>query len=255
MNREELRKNIGQVFRFFPIPKRDSAIGLYESENNQWLLRRETPDKKSFEFINQIGDYTPLVLDPLKIKNFDAPDILILRGQVILQGSTVRYEPSHSKSASASMPTANLCMSLEGSDQNGLLEIPGSFESFRFCVTNIGETTVRDYRAMILIPTAFTPPSHGISFGQIPKQSEIMLGEHQYAAYEKFMSEPIYKNDTIKIGQLFFSILPGHYIFLWKIRCDDGSFPTETTYGEMKVEVTPLSGLVMRAEKHLGDKR
>lgn len=253
MNRGELRKNIGQVFKFSPVPRRDSTIGSYESENNQWFLRRETPDRKSFELLNMSGDYHPLVLDPLKIKNFDAPDILILRGQVILEGSTVRYEPSHPKPASASMPTVSLCMSLEGSDQNGLLEIPGGLvESFRFCVTNMGEQTVRDYRTMILIPPAFTRPIHGITLGQIPKQSDIMVGEQQYAVYEKFMSEPIYKKDTIKIGQLFFSTVPGHYVLLWQIRCEDGSFPTETAYGELKISVTPIGDLVKRAEEHLG---
>jgi len=253
MKRDELRKNIGQVFKFFPIPKRISAIGSYESENNQWLLRRETPDKKSFEFLNMIGDYNPLVLDPLKIKNFDAPDILILRGQVILEGSTVRYEPSHPKLASASMPTVSLCMSLEGADQNGLLEIPGNaVESFRFCVTNMGEQTVRDYRTMILVPPAFTRPIHGITMGQIPKQSDIMVAEQQYAVYEKFMSEPIYKKDTIKIGQLFFSTVPGHYTILRQIRCDEGSFPTESPYGELEISVTPIGDLVKRAEEHLG---
>jgi hypothetical protein len=144
MNRDELKKNIGRTFQFFPIPRRDSASGSYESDKNQWLLRRSTPDKKGFEFLNIIGDYNPLVLDPLKIKNFDAPDILILRGQVILEGSTVRYEPFHPRPASAL--NTRLCLYVNGPDEEGLIVLPTPmFESMEFCVVNQGEQTIRKY--------------------------------------------------------------------------------------------------------------
>jgi hypothetical protein len=149
-------KNIGQTFLFFPIPRRNSASGSYESDKKQWLLRRSTPDKNGFEFLNIIGDYDPLVLEPLKIKNFDAPDILILRGQVILDGSTMRYEPFHPKPASPSTPNTSLRLFLENTPDSGLIELPGpTIDSFRFWVTNSGKQTVRDYRVIILVPPAF----------------------------------------------------------------------------------------------------
>jgi hypothetical protein len=252
MNRDELRKNIGQVFKFFPIPRRDSPIGSYESENNQWLLRRESPDKKSFEFLNMIGDYNPLVLDPLKIKNYDAPDILILRGQVILEGSTVRYEPSHPKPASLSLPITSLHLSLEGADENGVCGFVGpTVECLRFHVANMGEQTVRDYRAIILVPQAFKQPSYGLYDGDLKKekQSDTTIGERRYAVYDKFMSQPIYKNDSTKIGDLFLSTVVGQHILLWQIRCDDGTFPSENTYGEIKIRISPRGDLIEHVER------
>ena len=240
MNRDELRKNIGQVLKFFPIPRRDSTIGSYESENNQWLLRRESSDKKSFEFLNMIGDYNPLVLDPLKIKNFDAPDILILRGQVILEGSTVRYEPSHPKPASPSLPTTRLHLLLEGVDENGMRELPGpTTHAFHFSISNSGQQTVRDYRALILVPLSFTRPSHGSYLDDLPQPHAASIGERKYAMYEKPMLQPIYKDDSIKIGRVLLDCPVGDHIILWQIRCDDGVFPTEATYGEIKVRIIP----------------
>jgi hypothetical protein len=253
MNRDELRKNIGQLFKFFPIPRRDSTSGSYESDKNQWLLRRETPDKKAFEFLNSIGDYTPLVLDPLKIKNFDAPDILILRGQVILEGSTVRYEPFHAKPSSPSAPNTSLRLYLEDADHNGVCERGGStVQGFRFWVGNTGEQTVRDYRVTLLVPSVFTRPPYGMFEGHITKQYDTTIGEQDYGAYEMFASQPIYKNDSIKIGEVLLSPALGDHILLWQIRCDDGVFPSETTYGEIKIRIGPLSDLIKRAEEHLG---
>jgi hypothetical protein len=46
----------------------------------------------------------------------------------------------------------------------------------------------------------------------------------------------------------------GDHIVLWQIRCDDGVFSSETTYGEIKIKIIPLSGLVKRAEERLGIK-
>jgi hypothetical protein len=134
-------KNIGKTFQFFPIPRHDSASGSYESDKNQWLLRRETPDKKGLEFLNILGDYNPLVLDSPKINKFDEPDVLILRGQVIFDGSTVRYEPFTPKPASLSGPSTSLRLYLEGVDENGVRELPGpTVDVFRFSVANRGAT-------------------------------------------------------------------------------------------------------------------
>lgn len=192
MDRDKFRKNIGRTLQFIPHPRRDSANGTWESDMNTWILQGETADKKGFQFLNAIRDHDPLVLDLDQMRHFDAPDKLILRGQVIFKESAVLFEPFHPKPASASMPTVSLCMSLEGADENGLLEIPSRMvESFRFCVTNMGEQTVRDYRTTILIPQAFKRPNHGIQLGQLPQQGDIIIGEQQYAVYEKFMPEPI----------------------------------------------------------------
>lgn len=100
MKRDELRKNIDKTFRFVPPPRQDSENGSWESDMNLWILRGETADKKGFEFLNTIRDHDPLVLEAVQIRNFDFPDKLILRGQVILKGSSVLFEPFHPKPVS-----------------------------------------------------------------------------------------------------------------------------------------------------------
>jgi hypothetical protein len=187
-----------------------------------------------------IGDYNPLVLDPLKIKNFDAPDILILRGQVILEGSTVRYEPFHPKPASPSTPNASLCLSLENTPDSGLIELLGpTIDNFRFWVTNSGKQTVRDYRVMVLVPPAFQAPNYASYLGTFTKQHDIMIGGQRHTAFEQSMMKPVYQNDSIKIGEILFTTTLGDHSILWQIRCDDGVFPIEAQYGEIKVRIVP----------------
>jgi hypothetical protein len=256
MNQSYFRKNIGKKFKFFPIPTRNSANGPHESDKNQWLLRCEAPDQKGFEFLNLFGDYNPLVLDPVKIKNFDEPDVLILRGQVILDGSTARYEPFTPQPASRSTPITNLSLSLEGADENGSIEIAAmKVENFQFCVTNTGEQTVRDYRVTILAPQAFAQPHYGGYHGHLVQEDCTTIGGRQYAVYRKLMLEPIYQNDTIRVRSILFSIDPGDYTIFWRIRCDDGVFPSKAPYGEIKITATPPGVLIKRADKHLFDNK
>lgn len=252
MNRNELRKLIGKTVKFYPIPRQDSESGSYQSDKNLWLVRCETPDRKGFEFFNMHGNYNSLVLDSPKINKFDEPDVLIIRGKVVFDGSTVRYEPFTPQPDSVSAANTNLSMFLEGADETGLLEITSpTFEALRFSVKNTGEQTARDYRNTILIPQAFRHPSSQSYLGDLSKQGETTSGEKQYIVYEKFVNNPIYKNESVKIGQLILQADPGEYTLLWQIRCDDGSFPTETTYGEMKIRVAPLSSLVKHAVENL----
>jgi hypothetical protein len=95
MNRDELRKNIGRTFQFIPHPRRDTANGSWESDMNLWILRSEAADRKGFEFLNAIRDHDLLFLETVQIRNFDAPDKLVLRGQVVLKGASVLFEPFH----------------------------------------------------------------------------------------------------------------------------------------------------------------
>jgi len=66
-----------------------------------------------------------------------------------------------------------------------------------------------------------------------------MIGGQRHTAYEKPMSKPIYQNDSIKIGEKLFATTLGDHIILWEIRCDDGVFPVEAPYGEIKVRILP----------------
>jgi len=95
MNRKELRKNIDKTFRFVPPPRQDSATGSWEPDMNLWILRGETSDEKGFEFLNAIRDHDPLILDQNQIRKVDAPDKLVLRGQVIFKDKSVLFEPFH----------------------------------------------------------------------------------------------------------------------------------------------------------------
>lgn len=127
MNLSELRKNIGHTFRFIPHPRRDSSSGPWVDDKNLWILRRESDDKKGFEFVNVIRDHDPLILHHDQIRNFDAPDQLLLRGQVILKGTAVVYEAFSPQPASLALPNTSLRLSLAGSDAEdefGMLSPP-----------------------------------------------------------------------------------------------------------------------------------
>jgi hypothetical protein len=144
---------------------------------------------------------------------------------------------------------------LEGADENGVRELPGpTVDSFRFYVANRSQQTVRDCRAAILVPLAFTRPPYGSYKEDLSIPHATLIGERKYAVYEKSISQPIYKNDSIKIGKVLLSTALGEHILLWQIRCDDGVSPSETTYGGIKIKIKPLSDLVKLAEERLGVK-
>jgi hypothetical protein len=253
MDRDKFKTNIGRTIQFIPHPRRDSTNGLWESDMNTWIVQGETSDKKGFVFLNAIRDHDPFILVLDQMRNFDAPDKLVLRGQIILKGNSVLFEPFHPKPASLSIPNANLNLSLDGANENGIVEISASmFDSLIFRITNEGEQSVRDYRTTILVPQAFTRPTSPSYIKDLEAQGEIIQGELCFNAYGSSITRPIYKKQSEKIGELLLKADPGDYIIRWQIHCDDGVFPTETTFGEIKVRVSPFSDLVKRAEEHLG---
>lgn len=252
MNREEFKKNIGRTIQFIPPPRRDSSSGSWESDMNLWILRGETPDKKGFEFLNAIRDHDPFILDQFQIRNFDAPDKLVLRGQVVLKDSSVIFEPFHPKPASTVTTHSDLRLFIEGADETGscVITFP-ALDPFRFCVINAGEQTVRDYRNTVLIPQAFKRPSTQSYLGNLSKQDETVIGDKEYVVYGNFVNNPIYKKESIRIGEIMFQVDPGEYVVLWQIRCDDGIFPGEAKFGEIKVKSVPLTDLVVDAAENL----
>ncbi len=146
-------------------------------------------------------------------------------------------------------------MSLEGVDENGLLVVHTPLiepaESFRFIVTNVGEQTVRGYRNTVLIPSSFHRTTSASYLGNLSQSGTTEIAGQQYLVYGNFIQEPIYKNERIRIGSIPLKADIGEYIFLWKVRCDDGVFPTDSTYGEIKVRVIPSGDLIARAVKNL----
>ena len=252
MNRRELRKMVDKTFRFVPPPIQVSATGSVESDMNLWIHRGETPDKKGFEFLNAMREHDPFILDHSQIRKCDAPNKLLLFGQVILDGSTVRYEPFNPRPASLSLSNASLSLILDGADENGIVEIsPPMFNTLLFRVTNEGEQSVPDYKTTILVPQAFTRPTSPSYIKGLEEQGEIMQGELCFNVYGSSITRPIYKKQTEKIGELILKADPGDYIIRWQIHCDDGVFPSETTYGEIKIRVVPFGSLVERAVENL----
>jgi hypothetical protein len=239
MNRKELRKMVNKTFRFVPLPIQVSETGSSESDMNLWIHRGETPDKKGFEFLNAMREHDPFILDHSQIRKYDAPNNLILFGQVIIEGSTVRYEPFHPKPASASTIPVSLRMSMEGADENNSLLITSPpLEPLRFVIENMGEQTVRDYRTKVLIPTAFVRSSSDSYLGNLSQSGKVVkIAKHPYSVYGNFMSQPIYKKERVRIGSLPLKANYGKYNFFWQIRCDDGAFPTERTYGRIERRV------------------
>jgi len=217
---------------------------------NLWIFRGETPDKKGFVFLNAVGDYDPLILGPCQIKNYDAPDIVVLRGQVILKDRSVLYEPFIPQPAALSIPNTSLSMFLEGVGEDGIAVFTSqSFDSFRFCVKNTGEQTVRDYRNTILIPQAFKWPSSPYALQNLSKQDDIAIGDQQYVICGNLLQTPIYKNEQIRIGSLILQADPGDYTILWKIRCDDGVFPSEDTYGQIQIRLVSFVSVLENIHK------
>ena len=252
MNREQLKKCIDQTFRFVPPPRRDTVTGSWESDLNLWILRGETADKKAFEFQNAIRDHQPFSLDLHQIRHFDAPDKLVLRGQIILKGDYVAYEPFHPKPSSAPVPTI-LAMFLEGFEGELLPTFTSpSFESFRFCVKNTGQQTVRDFHSTLCIPQAFKPPSLPLYLGNLSLKGETMINDTQYVIYENLTQSPIYGNEQVRIGELVLQGDPGNHTILWKIRCEDGTFPKDEEYGEIKVCLVPFGDLLGEAVRNAG---
>jgi len=166
----------------------------------------------------------------------------------------VRYGPSHPKPAAKI--TVNLRMSMEGAGKNNVHFMTSPpLEPLRFVVENLGEQTVRDYRTIVLIPTAFTRSSSDSYLGNLSHTGNIVkIEKHDYAVYGNFMSEAIYKKERVRIGSLPLKANYGVYNFLWQIRCDDGAFPSEKNYGRIKINVVPLGDLVKHADERLFDK-
>lgn len=241
MDRDKFKTNIGRTVQFLPHPRRDSASGSWESDMNTWLFRGEIANGK-FEFLNAICDHDPLILDLSQMRNCDAPDKLLLRGQIIVKGKSVLFEPFHPKPASPSIPNTSLHLSLEGADENGTRVFFGpTVYQFIFFVANRSQQTVRDYRVSILVPSSFIQPSFGSFKQDLPKTyatsvREGKYGEGVYSVYEMAISQPIYGNGRIRIGEVHFGTALGNHIILWKIQCDDGVFPSETTYGEIVIK-------------------
>jgi hypothetical protein len=151
------------------------------------------------------------------------------------------------------VPSTSLHLLLEGADENGTRELLGpTVDAFIFYVANTGQQTVRDYRVSILVPLTFTRPHSGSYQGDLPQPDATVIGERKYALYEIPILQPIYKeSDSIKIGKLLLTTALGDHIILWRIRCEDGVFPSETTYGEIKIRITSPSDLLKRAEEGL----
>lgn len=243
MKLEVFRQNIGRTFKFRPIPRRDTQEGSWESELNLWILLGETPDKKGFTFLNAIGNHHPFVLEHIYIRNFDAPDILLLRGQVVLKDETVFFEPFLPRPASA--PITRLSLFLNNEEETATVEIcPPITGPMEFSVVNRGEQTVRDFRNTIFVPKAFhESPSQPIQ-GKLIRDNEVTVNGHEYTTYTNLISEPIFKDDRVRIGTLSLQADRGEYIFLWQVRCDNGVFPTEKDLGRISVKVVTLGDLV-----------
>ncbi|HSE60144.1 MAG TPA: hypothetical protein VLA99_15700 [Nitrospiraceae bacterium] len=244
MNRSEFRKNIGRTLQFVPLPRRDDPdTGSWESDMNLWILTGETADKKGFIFLNALHDHDPLILETAQIRHFDAPDKLVLRGH-------------HPRPASGTLPKTTLQLYISGADEDGLAVFTNPpLDQIQFIVVNEGEQTVRDYRNIVLVPEAFTRTTSASYLGNLSKTDEITIGEQNYTVYGTLISQPIFKKERVRIGALALKADPGDYTFLWRVRCDDGTFPAENEYGQLRVRIIPFGSLVDEAHKTLFKKQ
>jgi len=92
MNKKRLAKQEGRAIRLYPIPQKRIDGKLVGSLNNEWILLPFPSDGKGPEVLNAVTRHRfRLFYD--RVKEFQEPDVLILRGQVLLDGSNVEYEP------------------------------------------------------------------------------------------------------------------------------------------------------------------
>lgn len=244
MNREELKKCIDQTFKFVPTPRRATPMGSWESDMNLWILLRETPDKKAFEFRNTIRDHQPFFLDLHQIRNFDSPNKLVLRGQVILKDDSIDYEPFYPTPSSETRPTT-LTMFLEELEDEEVPILLGIVpQSLKISIRNTGDQTVRDFRTTLALPSAFNVRGLSIPADKLRIKDDRTINGIHYIIYEHFSESPIYKNEPMRIVEVSLSADPNDYILLWKIRCNDGTFPGEDEYGQIKVRFQSIRKLL-----------
>jgi hypothetical protein len=93
---------------------------------NLWILIVESLEKTGCQFLNIIREHDPLILEPAHIRQFDAPNKLILRGQIVPKGRLVGFEPFHPKPAPSSVPKMNLRLLVEGADESGWVVSPST---------------------------------------------------------------------------------------------------------------------------------
>ena len=238
MNLSELRSNIGRTFKFVPLPRRDSATGSWVDDMNLWILQSEGQDRKGFLFLNAVRDHEPFVLDHSQIRKFDAPDKLILRGQVVLKDSAVLYEPFYQQPASSAPSRVSLWLSIVGADDNNILNVPHvDALPFEFILRNLSDHTVRDCKIVIYIPTHFKRQDTATRHGNLKQQLVTEIEGQSYTKYGDHITTPIYGNDSIPISELSLATVPGEHTIYWQIHCEDGVFPQKNKYGQIRIIV------------------
>ena len=78
-------------------------------------------------------------------------------------------------------------------------------------------------------------------------KNELTIKNTEYMIYEIFTQSPVYKKEQVYLGELILEGELGNHTLLWKIRCDEGTFPNEEEYGEINVCVVRLGDLVDEA--------
>jgi hypothetical protein len=206
---------------------------------NLWILQSESQDRKGFLFLNAVRDHEPFVLDHSQIRKFDAPDKLILRGQVVLKDSAVLYEPFYQQPASSASSRVSLGLSIVGADNN-ILTVPHvDALPFEFILRNLSHHTVRDCKIIIYIPTHFRRQAPTATrHGNLTQQLVTEIEGQSYTKYGDHITTPIYGNDLISISELSLATVPGEHTIYWQIHCEDGVFPQTNKYGQIRVIVT-----------------
>lgn len=250
MNLQIFRKNIGRTFQFHPIPRRDTAQGSYDSEFNLWIFKGETADKKGFTFQNAISDHPPLIIEAIYVRNYDAPETLTLRGQVVMKKDSVSFEPF--RPILSSTPLTKLSLFIKHNPEDSATICPPLTGPIELMVVNQGEQTVRDFRSIIYVPASFQEEHNPLDPRRLERDGEMTLNGEDYAFYKILTAEPLYKSDPVTIGILHLRAEPGDYVFRWQIRCDGGVFPTEDDLGSIKVKVISGSELMGEAWDHFG---
>jgi hypothetical protein len=144
-------------------------------------------------------------------------------------------------------------VTLENEEDGGHFILNEFLGTTIFTVENGGGVTLRDFRVTVYIPAHFKISLAEISRNPI-SESTISFDGISYRAYQILFQQPFFAGDRISIAPFRLRAEPGNYKFLWRIQCDEGTFPLDAPYGQLQVQILSMREVMEEAHKNLFSK-
>lgn len=134
-------------------------------------------------------------------------------------------------------PKPKLVLRFEGGDVKTTLN--GGVEKITLWVLNEGDKTARDVLLRLVVPASL----NWRQFSSTDWPSRTTTHDKtRYVQYDVIISKPSYPKFEIAIDLLCEGFKPDSktHAILWRLACDDGTFPHEEEWGAVIVHATPL---------------